>query len=99
MIRIFTIEPQPQPKVGQCPSGWTIAIVLIVTLVSPVRAEPQTRTFYNTRGQVTGHATTRGNTTILADHSLIEVAQEDHRAGAASAQKGVAGGGCLKPSN
>jgi hypothetical protein len=56
-----------------------IAIVLIVTLVSPVRAEPQTRTFYNDRGQVTGRATTRGDTTTFSNERGQQTGRADRR--------------------
>jgi hypothetical protein len=35
----------------------------VLVLILPAAAEPQTRTFYNEKGQQTGRATTRGNTT------------------------------------
>jgi YD repeat-containing protein len=48
--------------------AFIISIVMItLVLIGQVRAEPQTRTFYNDKGQVTGQATTRGNTTTFSN--------------------------------
>jgi hypothetical protein len=44
----------------------SVAMIILV-LIGHVRAEPQTRTFYNDKGQVTGTATTRGNTTMFSN--------------------------------
>jgi hypothetical protein len=58
-----------------------IALIVLV-LIGHVRAEPQTRTFYNEKGQVTGRATTRGDTTTFRDSLGRETARAERRGNA-----------------
>jgi YD repeat-containing protein len=45
----------------------SVGMILLV-LIGHVRAEERTRMLYNDKGQVTGQATTRGNTTTFSNH-------------------------------
>jgi YD repeat-containing protein len=59
-----------------------VAVALAtLAMASHVRAyaEPQTRTFYNDRGQETGRATTRGNATNLYNEKGQEVGRSERR--------------------
>jgi YD repeat-containing protein len=54
-------------------------IVLMLLGVVRASAEPQTRTFYNDRGQVTGTAMTRGNTTTFSNERGQSVGRAGRR--------------------
>jgi hypothetical protein len=54
-------------------------IVLMLLGVVRASAEPQTRTFYSDKGQVTGTATTRGNTTIFSNERGQQTGRAERR--------------------
>jgi hypothetical protein len=54
-------------------------IVLMLLGVVRASAEPQTRTFYNDKGQVTGTATTRRNTTMFENERGQEIGRAERR--------------------
>jgi YD repeat-containing protein len=56
-----------------------IAVAALAATVAAADAEPQMRTFYNTRGQVTGQATTRGNTTTFSNEKGQQTGRADRR--------------------
>jgi hypothetical protein len=57
------------------------AVLLALVLVAGDRAtaQPQTRTFYNDRGQITGTATTRGNVTVFSNQKGQQTGRAERR--------------------
>jgi hypothetical protein len=56
-----------------------IAVAALAATVVAADADPQTRTIYNTRGQVTGQATTRGDTTTFSNEKGQQTGRADRR--------------------
>jgi YD repeat-containing protein len=53
--------------------------MIMLMLLGVVRAEERTRTLYNDKGQVTGTATTRGNTTTFSNERGQSVGRAERR--------------------